>query len=296
MLIPALNRPQSRVGGAFVSSSGLPIASDREVAVPQPRASVPDLTLRAAAVLVKDLNSGVILYEKRAHTPLPIASLTKLLTAIVANARLAPEQVITVSADDLKVPEPRAGLLAGERVYVSDLLAAMLIASSNDAAMALARAAGGTVADFVRLMNEQAKALGMTSSALANPVGLDDAGHFSTAADLGLLVEEFLRYPQLVALTGQKQAEFTSADGKHAHLLATTNKLLLKDAAVLGLKTGYTSEARGNLILLVADPPKAEGLKSVYYSIVLGSDNREEESEAVLSWIRENFLWPSNKT
>lgn len=288
VLFPSLPRQQSEVSGAFAeNSTALPLAPDRSVSVPEARDQVTSLEIGAAAAWVKDLGSGTVLYDKHSRKPLPVASLTKLMTALVAEEHLAPDDTVRITTTDLQVPEGKAGFVAGEELLVQDLLAAMLVASANDAAMALARASSGSATDFVAAMNQKAASLGMTETAFRNPVGLDEAGHFSTARDLGLLTEEFLRHPALVQMSGRKSQIITDTSGKYSHDLITTNKLLEKDG-VVGLKTGYTTEAKGNLILLVEKP--------LVYSIVLGSDNREEESERVLSWIRENFTWPSNTT
>lgn len=283
-LYPSFSRLQSRVAGSFVENfSALPVAANRVVSVPEPQ-DPPELNLQGAAVLVRDLHSGAVIYEKNARERLPIASLTKLMTAVVAAERLSFDGYLAVSAADLNVPEQRAGLLNGEEIRVGDLFSAMLVGSANDAAMALARAAGGTVSDFVAAMNSRATALGMADTAFTNPVGLDAPGHYSTAEDLGKLVEEFLRHPELATLAAQREAVFMDRAGRHSHRLATTNKLMLTDSHVIGLKTGYTTEARGNLILLTDEP-------QVFYSILLGSDNREQESARILSWVRGNFVW-----
>ena len=282
ILFPSLPRRHYEVSGAFVSSSGLPLAPDRAVETPEARDQVTPLEIGAAAAWVKDMDSGTVLFDKQSRKRLPVASLTKLMTALVAKEHLAMDDKVRIAASDLKVPQAKAGFVAGEELPARDLLAAMLVASANDAAMALARAAAGNVPDFVASMNQKAASLGMAETVFRNPVGLDEAGHFSTARDLGLLTEEFLRHPELVRMSGRKTQTIVSADGKHKHSLVTTNKLLQKDG-VVGLKTGYTTEAKGNLILLLEKP--------LIYSIVLGSDNREAESEQVLAWIRENFQW-----
>lgn len=275
---------QELILGARVSvPRDLPVAADRSDSEPQPKRAVPGLRINAAAVLLRDVDSGLVLYEKESASRFPIASLTKLMTALVVDRLLGPDEVVEIQAEDLRVPEYRVNLVVGERVYAQDLVKAMLIASGNDAAYALARHASGSVAAFAQEMNREARILGMRDTAFTNPAGLDHPGHYSTARDLSLLVDEFLLHPELVEIAGTSQSIIASLDGRQLHRLETTNRLLGQDQAVVGLKTGYTSEARGNLIALV-DRPR-------FYTIILGSDQREAETMRLINWARENFIW-----
>ena len=282
--IPTLS--QSRVGGAYLELlPQFPVSGKREDLTPQQQTFIAELKLSAESALVKDKNSNVVLFEKNSREKLPIASLTKLMTALIAARELNPDAVITILPGDTRVSPYTANLEAGEKLLVRDLLKAMLISSANDAALALARAAGGTVKNFVQEMNSEARSLRMTSTAFANPVGFDDPGHYSTAADLAILVEEVLRHPELVEIASLKEARISSIDGKITHRLLTTNKLMLKYKEILGLKTGYTTEAKGNLIVLAQEGP------ALLYFIVLNSDDREAETERVLTWVKQSFVW-----
>lgn len=280
MLSPSPSRApqQPRVSGAFIETiPELPISEERNIFTPEPHQEVSALTLDAQATLVRDKNSGIVLYEKKSSQRLPIASLTKLLTAIVAYQNLDMEQLVEMGKS---VKQFRA----------EDLLRAMLIASSNEAALALAAAASGSEQEFVRMMNQEAKRLGMHNTSFSNPVGFDDPAHYSTASDLALLAEEFMRYPKLMAIAATRSDEIYSADGKVKYQLTTTNKLMLDHEEIVGLKTGYTAEAKGNLIILV-DQDEVE-----YYLIVLGSNQREGDARAILDWIKENFSWSGSET
>lgn len=249
---------------------------------------VPELSARA--VLVKEPKNPQPLYRKNPHLVLPIASLTKLMTAIVVYKHASLDDVVRIESTDLGTESYLAGLVAGEKIRVRDLLQAMLVSSANDATLALARTVGGTTEQFVAEMNEQAKALGMNETRFSNPVGFDAAGHYSTVSDLSRLVDEFLRYPELLVMVREKSAVLASVDGRIRHRISTSNKLLLKYPDVIGLKTGYTAEAKGNLIILIAADDAAQA-PALYYSIILGSDNREQESEKIMSWVKENFEW-----
>lgn len=277
----------SQVGGAFAEGRNpaqFPLAKDQEKGLLVPKNEFAKPILSARSALVKGLGDGEILYEKNPDLSLPIASVTKLMTAMVVE-KLAPlDEIVEITPADLDTEAYRANLVSGERIRVRELLKAMLISSANDATLALARGTAGSIEQFVREMNKEASSLGMSSTAFTNPVGFDDAGHYSTAADLSLLVEEFLLHPELLEVVRQKEVEISSVDGLYRHQLRTTNKLILKHGEVVGLKTGYTSEAKGNLIILV------DGLHP-YYSIILGSPNREAETEKLMNWIGESFRW-----
>ncbi len=273
-------------------SAQLPLAAESDRPFPPEKTSnFSELVLIARSALVRDRYSGLVLYEKDPEAVLPIASLTKLMTAVVVHKHLSPQEILEITPLDVKTELYRAGLVPGERIRVAELLEAMLIASANDATLALARHLGGTVEGFVALMNQEAAALGMTRTAFTNPVGFDDPGHHSTAADLGLLVKEFLSHPDLLGIASTKETIIRSVDSRYSHKLATTNKLLLKYDEVRGLKTGYTAEAKGNLIILVDVTAEASEGVAEYYSIILGSNDREAETEQIMSWVRDNFQW-----
>ena len=237
----------------------------------------------AAAVLIKDVASGAVIYEKNPHSRLPIASLTKLMTALVAVEYGDLDDQVEISPTDLEVSAFRVNFSPGEKLTVRDLLIAMLVSSANDAAMALSRYASGSTENFVRDMNDEAAVLGMQDTSFTNPIGFDHPKHFSTAADLDKLVTEFVNNPALLEIVQMKQALISTVSGKERRWLTTTNQLLGGRPGVIGLKTGYTSEAKGSLIILMNEPR--------YYSIVLGSPDRERETNALLDWVEKEFEW-----
>lgn len=281
-----------KIAGITREAGGnLPLAGNSARPLPKlaQRDDPPELSARAA--LVQDAASGTVLYEKNADEKVPIASLTKLMTGIVVQKLVGLEEIVRIDARDTEVSQFRAELKAGETILVIDLLKAMLISSANDAAAALARYSGGTEENFVAAMNREAQALGMTDSRFTNPIGFDDPKHFSTARDLAVLVEEFMNYESLVQIVKIKDSMVVSADGREKHALVTTNHLLASHPEIAGLKTGYTSEAKGNLIILVNVPSGEPGEAAQYFSIILGSDNRERESEKIMEWVEKNYLW-----
>ncbi len=260
-----------------VSTANLPIP-------PLLSSSSTTLELQARAVLAKDWTTGATLFEQHSTERAPIASLTKLMTALIVYKNFSLDEQVKITNEDLDTPPYRASLQPGDVFSVRSLLQAMLIASANDATLTLARyGGGGTVQSFVELMNREAISLGMFQTQFSNPLGLDDLLHYSTAHDLALLVEEFLKFPELVEITATREAVIHTVDGRTSHTLITTNKLMKSNPEIHGLKTGYTTEAKGNLIVFVSPPG--------YFSIVLGSQNREKDTEQLYNWIKASYIW-----
>ena len=241
--------------------------------------------LTAKAGLAVDLNSQTILYAQNFDEKLPIASLTKLMTALVVMEKLNLNQRVRVNKLDTSVIGSSMGLLPDEQITVRDLLKGLLIASSNDAALVLARAAGGSQEEFVKLMNAKSRQLNLNSTSFTNPVGYDHKDNYSTADDLVKIVNEFLSSPVLSDIVQTRETVVYSIDKKNIHKLRTTNKLLLEDSKVTGIKTGFTSGAQGNLIIRAK-----EGDKDVV-TVILGSSNREEDSRLLLDWLFKVYRW-----
>lgn len=243
----------------------------------------PNITARSA--LAYDFSSGSILYTYNFDVRVPIASLTKLLTAIVIVESGKWNETVTVTEEDIKVIGPNTGLVKDERILVSELMKAMLIASHNDSTRTLARHTAGSLERFVELMNAKADELGMHSSHFNNPIGFDDTFHYSTAQDLTLLVQKFMSFDDLSAIVKLKEAELKPLNVAFTHKVKTTNQLLLEDPTVVGIKTGYTTEAKGNLAIRSIDG------KADVVTIVLGSDDREGDTRKILDWIRTVYKW-----
>ncbi len=236
---------------------------------------------RAAISVEADKNGKErILYENNHSQPLPIASITKLMTALVIfdlNETYNPSQMITISKEALNQESSlRYGdLLVGEKISVENLLNIMLIESSNDAAFALAESISKDA--FVDLMNYYAKDLGMADTKFFNPTGLDEIEpgkeiNFSTARDLSLLAEYILKnYPQIFEITAKKNYEIFNPDGTLRYFIPqNTNELLGEIPGIIGGKTGFSVLASGCLLLVVDG--KEEG--SYVINIVLGSNDR----------------------
>ena len=203
-------------------------------------------SIKASALYMLDLKSGRVLLEKNAARRLPPASLTKMMTALVAMEAASPEQVVRVDRRAL-VHRSSLKLHPGEQFLLRDLLTAMLVTSANDACEAIAWHVGGDAGRFVTMMNERARTLALENTHFANACGFDAPGHYSTAADLAKLTEQALQVPAISMMVRTVTRDIASVNGARQVSLHSTNELLL-DPDVTGVKTGYTSKAGRCLI------------------------------------------------
>jgi len=239
--------------------------------------------VKAKSAIVVDLDSGKILFEKNAQEKLPIASLTKLMTAIIVRENYGLDDLVTVSSNAAKQPPAKVWLSPGEQLKVGDLLKALLIESANDAATALAEKMG--MENFVEAMNAKAVALGLHKTRFGNPVGYDDENAFSTTTDLATLAKYFLRDEFLREVAKTNKTGIASRQGI-LHELYSTNNLFGSYLEIQGLKTGRTDNA-GECLAAIA---KAENGKRIL-AIVLNSPKRFQEAKALLTWAEENHRW-----
>jgi D-alanyl-D-alanine carboxypeptidase (penicillin-binding protein 5/6) len=251
--------------------------------------------IAARSYLLLDVTAGQTLAEKDADSPVEQASLTKLMTAYLVfdalrSKKIDLQQTLPVSERAWKMPGSRMFIDPKMKVPVEDLIKGMIVQSGNDATMALAEGVGGTSERFVQLMNEQAKALGMKATSYKNPEGLTEAGHLTTARDLGILATRLMHdFPQYIAYYAIKKYHY---EGTPASNDSNRNLLLFRDPTVDGLKTGHT-DAAGYCLIATArrDAPGlgasgAPGQRRLL-SIVLGtaSENaRANESQKLLNW------------
>jgi D-alanyl-D-alanine carboxypeptidase (penicillin-binding protein 5/6) len=204
----------------------------------------PDVS--AAAAVLADLDTGQVLYARNADARRPIASITKILTALLVLERTRPGEIVTVPAEAVFGEGDRGGvstlgLVERESVAVDDLLYALMLQSANDAAVALAHHVGGDVERFVRLMNRRAASLGMRDSNFRSPNGLDDRG-YSTARDLATLTRAAYRTPGFSEIVAAMFRTVPAPDGPDRQI-QNRNVLLWLYPGAIGVKTGYTSEA-----------------------------------------------------
>jgi D-alanyl-D-alanine carboxypeptidase (penicillin-binding protein 5/6) len=203
-------------------------------------------SVKASALYLVELKSGRVLLEKDSTRRLPPASLTKVMTALVALEAAPLQQVVKI---DSRALSHRSSLKfrAGEEFLLRDLLTAMLVTSANDACEAIAWHVGGDADKFVAMMNERARTLGLKNTHFTNACGFDAPGHYSTAIDLATLTEQALKVPAISMMVRTVTRGIASVDGARQVPLNSTNELLL-DPDVTGVKTGYTSKAGRCLI------------------------------------------------
>jgi len=227
-------------------------------ATPAARARVTTTTVPAGPLLPKswlllDVDTGRVLDEHDDHTLRRPASTIKLLTVLTAKRHLKSTSEIEVSDVAAGMPARKIGLTAGETWPIDDIVDSAIVVSANDAAVALAEASAGSLADFSVQMTETARDLGAVDSpTVADPAGLDDnfangGGDWISAWDLAIIGRAALRDPQIATLASSPIVRFTDPSG-HAHRLLNHNKLLTMYQGANGLKTGYTKAAGNTLV------------------------------------------------
>lgn len=230
----------------------------------------------AISVWISPENQEKILFEKDTNKILPVASLTKLMTAHIA-LEYYPDlsQTIEISQEAVFQTENFGNLKIGERLSVENLLYIMLIESSNDAAFSLAEIIGQE--GFVDLMNLEAKSLGMGDSHFVDPSGVSPENK-SSVKDLVILTKQLLERPLIWEILGKPEFDLYGPDGVFHHKLINTNELLGEVDNIVGGKTGYTEEAKG-CFLLVLEVPKNKGF---LINVILRAENKFEEMEKLI--------------
>lgn len=252
------------------------------------------LKLTAKSALVIDKDSGGILFERNKELKMPIASISKLMTALVfldTNPDWDREIAIEKS-DEAGGARVRVGL--GENVRAEDLFYASLVGSANNATMALARSTGFTAKDFMVLMNKKAKELGLANSYFAEPTGLS-AVNYSTASDVGQLIKAALAKEEIQRALKMKEYRFKTVNSQRWVYIKNTDRLLdsfLNNGdgyEILGGKTGFTNEAGYCLGLSVKNKKEHEII-----IVVLGAENIEarfQEAKSLTWWTFNNWVW-----
>ena len=201
-----------------------------------------DISLSAKSSVLYEPEGKRFLFAKNADIPLPMASTTKIMTALVAFENSLPDDTVTVCERAVGVEGSSLYLKAGERLKMSDLIAGLMLRSANDAAEAIAYHISGSVEGFAELMNAKAKSLGLTLTSFKNPHGLHDDGHYTTARELAIISAEALSKPAIKDITSKKRVTIKNEDGE-ARLVLNHNKLLSLYDGAIGVKTGFTKKA-----------------------------------------------------
>ena len=220
----------------------------------------------AKSWIVFDATDGIVLGSRDADVVRPMASTTKIMSALVALEQSTPEQVVTVSQNAADAGEAEIGLVAGEQLLMEDLIATMVVRSANDSAVAVAEAIGGSTESFVALMNSRARELGLTRTSFVNPHGLDADGHASTARDLLRLGLTAMANPEFRRMAALREFDLGPTPDGTPRLARSTNDLLETYPGAIGVKTGFTFQA--GLVLVAA----AEREGRTVYAVVMGSE------------------------
>lgn len=223
--------------------------------------------------IVTELQSGRVLFEKDADIKRPIASLTKILTAIVVLENADLQREITVPAECCGIEGSSIYLVPGEKLTVQDLLYGLMLRSGNDCAETLAVAVGGNIENFADMMNETAIRIGACNSHFVNPHGLHDDEHYSTARDMALITAHGMKNDVFRQIVGTRSKVIPNTEKGENRLLVNKNKLLYNYEYCIGVKTGYT-KAAGRCLASAAEK---DGMTLI--SVVLGCSPMYEISE-----------------
>jgi len=243
-----------------------------------------DPELQAKSVLVYDQNSKLVLYSKEIDKKLEIASLTKLMTALVAVAQPNFNQPIIITKADKVYTSPILNLKVGDKVLPEDLVKAMLVGSANDAALTLANHLTN-FKNFIAAMNAEAQILGLSNTRFSTPIGFDDPQNFSTASDLQKLVDYAVQVLPYREIWQNLNYGFSSLNGTQ-YKIANSNTLISDHPNIKSIKTGQTTLAQGNMVVSAQN---LEGHRIIV--IVLGSNQRERDTLAAVDFAFKNFVW-----
>jgi D-alanyl-D-alanine carboxypeptidase (penicillin-binding protein 5/6) len=262
-----------------------------------------DIKIWSGSSVAIDVDSGTILEYSDGRKQTQIASLTKIMTAVLAveNVKNLDEET-TLTAEALHVDGTTVGCPTsvfcnsesfhiGEKVTVRNLLKAMLLDSANDAATAIGIHIAGTPDNFVQIMNKKAQDLGLKDTHFCTPSGLEIDGQesqcYSSAYDIARIAAYSLKYNLIWDIMRTEDDQFSSADGKYTHTIKNTDLLLSQMPDCIGGKTGFTPMAGKSLLLAAADPTK----KHRIISVILDDENRWQDMRSLVDWVFSNYEW-----
>lgn len=222
----------------LLSCSILPTLAEQPITEPLPSPSV-----SAESAILMLTSTGEILYQKDCDRKLPMASTTKIMTALVALELGRPEQMITVAPEAVGVEGSSVYLTEGEQLSLEHLLYALLLESANDAAVAIACGLSGSVEKFAEAMNEKAGSLGLLQTHFTNPHGLDHEEHYTTARDLAIMTQALLENPLLRTVVSTRKFTIPHEETDSVRLLVNHNKMLRLYQGCIGVKTGFTKRS-----------------------------------------------------
>lgn len=237
----------------------------------------------AAAACVMELETGRVLFAANPHTRLPMASTTKVMTALLALERGDLQDEVVCSPQAFGVPGTSIYLQAGERLTLEQMLLGLMLASGNDAAVAIAEHIGGSIEGFAAMMNARAAQIGAVNTRFVNPHGLPDDGHYTTAYDLALIAREAMRNEAFRRLVSTQRASIPWAGRTYDRQLHNKNRLLADYPGATGVKTGFTSKA-GRCLVFGA---QRDGMEIV--GVVLRCGNWFDEAERLMDGCFETY-------
>jgi D-alanyl-D-alanine carboxypeptidase (penicillin-binding protein 5/6) len=287
-------------GSAQANLNGPPLTPLPFKVIPRPKPQpvllaqgTPD-QFSANYAMLMDANTGTILYDKNGEMPVPMASTTKIMTALIAIQSGKLTQMVTIGQDAFNEVHLNGGsganLVVGDQIPLQDLLYGLMLPSGDDAAVAIADAVGGSVPNFVTIMNVEAQRLHLYQTHYANPDGLevtDSQGnpisgvHYTTAYDLARLTSYAMSVPLFAQIVQTKEMQLPATAVRHAYVWTNINFLLFNYRGTIGVKTGWTPQAGGCLVFA------ARRNGQTLIGVVLDSANettRFTDAETLLDW------------
>jgi serine-type D-Ala-D-Ala carboxypeptidase (penicillin-binding protein 5/6) len=259
------------VKAAFVSEPPMPVSKN-----------IPFPELTANGIFITDLNTGVVLYEKNANIRYKPASLTKIMTALVAMDYFDEDSVLSVK-NGQNSNGNTVNLRKGDKLIANDLLYALLVPSGNDAAVTFAENYPGGYQAFISRMNSKVTEMGLQNTHFSNVSGVESLNHYTSAYDITMLAIKALARPQFSSIVSTQKITLKSLKG-NIYPLETTN-ILLGKPGIFGVKTGWTPEA-GECLVILAEKDNHPVIISL-----LGSKDRFGEAQTLFNWVFSNYSW-----
>lgn len=266
------------------SQNLLSILEDSDGPIKDPKQISP--IIESGGAIAIDRKTGKILFEKNPHSRMPMASITKLMTALITIEENQLDEIITVSANAAATAGSNMNLRTGEKITVENLLKGLMINSANDAAVALAEHNASSAEKFTVKMNKRAEELALSNTHFSNPTGLDDPGNYSSPYDLAKLGNYIYNNKLIQEAANTKTTEVSSTDKQIRHPLESTNELIGNYPGIKGLKTGKT-DAAGLCLIAVAENES----KNEIISVVLNSPERFKETKVLTDWVFRSYKW-----
>lgn len=257
-------------------------SNTKEIVEEEAEEAEPQINSRIA--LIYDRTSGKIMYEKNGNKQTPMASTTKIMTAIVVLENANLKDVVTIDSKAAGMGGSRLGLKKNDKITVNDLLYGLMLRSGNDAAVALANHVGGSIEGFAEMMNAKAKEMGLTNSHFVVPHGLDNEGHYTTAYELAKMADYALQIEKFKEIVSTYSATITI--NGYPKAINNTNKLLGSVAGVYGVKTGFTNGA-GRCLVAACERDNLDII-----TVIIGADTnnqRTEDSKELIEYAYKEF-------